>query len=133
MNCCIYRKIDQKIDSLNKGLDGVGKDLKSVGEGLVGVGEKISTVSDDVSSVKEGVCQGRKRCSGIGGSTKRKFRKLNERQTRSVNEIFTRYEQNKVSLDLIYTHKSGIFQTNREMINFLLILFSWLMEILSTL
>ena len=107
-------KIDQKIDSLNKGLDGVGKDLKSVGEGLVGVGEKISTVSDDVSSVKEGVSKVEKDVQESVEVQKENFRKLNERQTRSVNEIFTRYEQNKVSLDLIYTHKSGIFQTNRD-------------------
>jgi len=107
-------KIDQKIDSLNKGLDGVGKDLKSVGERLVGVGEKISTVSDDVSSVKEGVSKVEKDVQESVEVQKENFRKLNERQTRSVNEIFTRYEQNKVSLDLTYTHKSGIFQTNRD-------------------
>lgn len=107
-------KIDQKIDSLNKGLDGVGKDLKSVGEGLVGVGEKISNVSDDVSSVKEGVSKVEKDVQESVEVQKENFRKLNERQTRSVNEIFTRYEQNKVSLDLTYTYKSGIFQSNRE-------------------
>jgi hypothetical protein len=93
-------KIDQKIDTLNKGLDGVGQDLKSVGEGLAGVGEKISTVSQDVQESVE--------------VQKENFRKLNERQTRSVNEIFTRYEQNKVNLELIYSHKFGISQSVRE-------------------
>ena len=93
-------KIDQKIDSLNKGLDGVGQDLKSVGEGLAGVGEKISTVSQDVQESVE--------------VQKENFRKLNERQTRSVNEIFTRYEQNKVNLELIYSHKTGFSQSVRE-------------------
>ena len=93
-------KIDQKIDTLNKGLDGVGQDLKSVGEGLAGVGEKISTVSQDVQESVE--------------VQKENFRKLNERQTRSVNEIFTRYEQNKVNLKFIYSHKFGISQSVRE-------------------
>ena len=93
-------KIDEKIDTLNVGLDGVGQDLKNVGEGLVGVGEKISTVSQDVQK--------------SAASQNENFRKLNERQTRSVNEIFTRYEQNKVTLELTYTHKFGIFQSNRE-------------------
>jgi hypothetical protein len=93
-------KINQKIDSLNVGLDGVGQDLKNVGEGLVGVGEKISTVSQDVQK--------------SAASQKENFRKLNERQTRSVNEIFTRYEQNKVTLELTYTHKFGITQSIRE-------------------
>ena len=107
-------KIDQKIDSLNKGLDGVGQDLKTVGEGLVGVGEKISPVSQDVSSVKAGVSKVEKDVQESAASQKENFRKLNERQTRSVNEIFTRYEQNKVTLELTYTHKFGITQSNRE-------------------
>lgn len=107
-------KIDQKIDSLNKGLDGVGQDLKTVGEGLVGVGEKISTVSQDVSSVKAGVSKVEKDVKESAASQKENFRKLNERQTRSVNEIFTRYEQNKVTLELNYTHKFGITQGIRE-------------------
>jgi len=93
-------KIDQKIDTLNKGLDGVGQDLKSVGEGLAGVGEKISTVSQDVQESVE--------------VQKENFRKLNERQTRSVNEIFTRYEENRVNLELTYSHKFGITQSVRE-------------------
>ncbi len=93
-------KIDQKIDTLNKGLDGVGQDLKSVGEGLAGVGEKISTVSQDVQESVE--------------VQKENFRKLNERQTRSVNEIFTRYEQNKVNMELTFSHKFGISQSVRE-------------------
>jgi len=107
-------KIDQKIDSLNKGLDGVGQDLKNVGEGLAGVGEKISTVSQDVSSVKAGVSQVEKDVQESAASQKENFRKLNERQTRSVNEIFTRYEQNKVTLELTYTHQFCITQSIRE-------------------
>lgn len=100
-------KIDKKIDNLNKGLDGVGQDLKNVGQGLAGVGEKISNVSQDVTSVKAEV----KESAEV---QKENFRKLNERQTRSVNEIFTRYEQNKVTLELSYTHKTGIMQKNTD-------------------
>jgi len=107
-------KIDLKIDNINKGLDGVGQDLKSVGEGLVGVGEKISNVSQDVSSVKEGVSKVEKEVQESVEVQKENFTKLNERQTRSVNEIFTRYEENKVSLELVYTHKTGIIQSQRE-------------------
>jgi hypothetical protein len=107
-------KIDQKIDTLNKGLDGVGQDIKTVGEGLVGVGEKISNVSEDVSSVKEGVSKVEKDVQESVEVQKENFRKLNERQTRSVNEIFTRYEQNKVTLEFTYTYKTGILQTDRE-------------------
>ena len=107
-------KIDQKIDSLNQGLDGVGKDLKTVGEGLVGVGQKMSEVSKDVSTVKDGVSKVEKEVQESVEVQKENFRKLNERQTRSVNEIFTRYEKNKVTLELNYTYKAGIFQTNQD-------------------
>ena len=107
-------KIDQKIDTINKGLDGVGQDLKNVGEGLVGVGEKISTVSEDVSSVKEGVSKVEKDVQESVEVQKENFRKLNERQTRSVNEIFTRFEQNKVSLNLDFTYRGGLIPSNRN-------------------
>ena len=107
-------KIDQKIDSLNKGLDGVGQDLKNVGADLAGVGEQITTVSQDVSSVKQGVSKVEKDVQESAASQKENFRKLNERQTRSVNEIFTRYEQNKVTLEFSYIYKSGIFQSDQE-------------------
>jgi len=107
-------KIDQKIDTLNKGLDGVGQDLKTVGEGLVGVGEKITTVSEDVSSVKEGVSKVEKDVQESVEVQKENFQKLNERQTRSVNEIYTRYEENKVSLKLDFTYKGGLLRTNQK-------------------
>ena len=38
---------------------------------------------------------------------KGKFVKLNERQKQSLNEIFTKYEQNKVKLSLEFNHKGG--------------------------
>ena len=107
-------KIDQKIDTLNKGIDGVGQDLKNVGEGLVGVGEKISTVSQEVITVREGVSKVEKEVQESAEEQKENFRKLNERQTRSVNEIYTRYEQNKVNLQLDFTYKGGLLRTDQK-------------------
>ena len=121
-------KIDQKIDSLNQGLQGVGQDLKVVGQGLAGVGDKISTVTQDVQSVKNDVSRVgdemigvKKTVAGVGtkveniqkevsetaAEQKENFRKLNERQTQTLNEIFTRYEENKIKLELDFTHKGG--------------------------
>jgi len=107
-------QIDQKIDSLNEGLDGVGKDLRNVGVGLAGVGEKISTVSEDVSSVKDGVSKVEEDVKQSAASQKASLLKLTANQAQSVNSIFTLYEQNKVTLEFSYIHKSGIFQTNQE-------------------
>ena len=128
-------KIDQKIDSLNQGLEGVGKDLKVVGQGLAGVGEKISSVTQEVSSVKEDVSRVGKEMAGVKETVvgvseevagvgnqvesiknevaetaavqRENFRELNDRQVRSVNEIFTRYDENKIKLNLSFVHKGG--------------------------
>ena len=134
-------KIDQKIDSLNQGLQGVGNDLREVGEGLAGVGEKISSVTQEVSSVKEDVSKVGQEVSGVKATVavvseevsgvgskvenikkeveetaavqKENFAKLNERQRQSLNEIFTKYEQNKVQLDLEFTHKGGFLGADK--------------------
>ena len=128
-------KIDQKIESLNAGLQGVGDDLKVVGQGLAGVGEKITSVTQDVNSVKQDVSRvgeemaGVKKTvdgvsvemAGVGSKMeninqkvetsvaeqKENFKKLTDVQTKSVNEIFTRYEENKIKLELSFTHKGG--------------------------
>ena len=135
-------KIDQKIDSLNQGLEGVGKDLRVVGEGLAGVGDKISTVTKEVSSVKEDVTKVSEEVSGVkatvtevseevsgvgskvenikkeveetAAAQKESFAKLNERQKQSLNEIFTKYEQNKVKLSLEFTHKGGFLGAEKK-------------------
>ena len=105
---------------MNQGLEGVGQDLKVVGQGLAGVGDKISTVSKDMKGVKETV-------SGVGDKVeniqkeveetaavqKENFEKLNERQTRSLNEIFTRYDESKIKLELTFTHKGGFWEPKR--------------------
>ena len=135
-------KIDQKIDSLNQGLEGVGKDLRVVGEGLAGVGDKISTVTKEVSSVKEDVtkvgqevtgvkatvAEVSQEVSGVGSKVenikreveetaavqKENFAKLNERQKQSLNEIYTKYEQNKVQLSFEFTHKGGFLGSEKK-------------------
>ncbi len=135
-------KIDQKIESLNAGLQGVGDDLKVVGQGLAGVGEKITSVTRDVNSVKQDVSRvgeemaGVKKTvdgvseevAGVGSKVEsikqevaetaivqeENFRKLSERQTQSLNEIYTRYEENKIKLDLTFTHKGGILGGEKQ-------------------
>ena len=106
-----------------------------VGEGLAGVGDRITTVTKEVSSVKEDmtkvgqevsgvkatVAEVSEEVSGVGSKVesikkeveetaavqKKNFEKLNERQKQSLNEIFTKYEQNKVKLTLEFNHKGG--------------------------
>ncbi|MBO26714.1 MAG: hypothetical protein CMI33_09015 [Opitutales bacterium] len=135
-------KIDQKIDSLNQGLEGVGKDLKVVGQGLAGVGEKISSVTEEVSNVKKDVSRVGEEMAGVKETVvgvseevagvgdqvesikkeveetaavqQENFRKLNDRQVRSVNEIFTRYDENKIRLKLNFVHQGGFLGAQKE-------------------
>ena len=120
--------IDQKIENLNQGLQGVGNDLRVGGEGLAGVGDRITTVTREVSSVKEDVSKVGEEVSGVGSKVeniqkeveetaavqKENFEKLNERQKQSLNEIFTKYEENKVELSLDFKHKGGFLGTEKS-------------------
>lgn len=134
--------IDQKIENLNQGLQGVGNDLRVVGEGLAGVGDKITTVTREVSSVKEDVSKVGEEVSGVKATVaevsdevsgvgskveniqkeveetaavqKENFEKLNERQKQSLNEIFTKYEENKVELSLDFKHRGGFLGTEKS-------------------
>ena len=134
--------IDQKIENLNQGLQGVGNDLRVVGEGLAGVGDRITTVTREVSSVKEDVSKVGEEVSGVKATVaevsdevsgvgskveniqkeveetaavqKENFEKLNERQKQSLNEIFTKYEENKVELSLDFKHKGGFLGTEKS-------------------
>ena len=114
-------KFDQKIDSINAGLKGVGQDLKVVGQGLAGVGDKITNVTNDVNSVKQDVSRVGQEIEGVGSKVenikkevevsvaqqKENFKKLTDVQTKSLNEIFTRYDENKIKLELTFSHKGG--------------------------
>jgi archaellum component FlaC len=114
-------KFDEKIDSINAGLKGVGQDLKVVGQGLAGVGDKITNVTNDVNSVKQDVSRVGQEIEGVGSKVenikkevevsvaqqKENFKKLTDVQTKSLNEIFTRYDENKIKLELTFTHKGG--------------------------
>jgi archaellum component FlaC len=114
-------KIDEKFDSLNAGLQGVGQDLKIVGQGLAGVGDKITSVTEEVNSVKQDVSRVGLEIEGVGSKVenikndvavsaaeqKENFKKLTDVQTKSFNEIFTKYDENKIRLELTFTHKGG--------------------------
>lgn len=122
------QKLDKKIDSLNQGLEGVGKDLKVVGQGLAGVGDSISSVTKEMKDVKQTVGVVSAEMAGVGSKVetikqevaetaavqKENFKKLNERQSQSLNEIFTRYQENKIKLELKFLHKGGFLGGDRE-------------------
>jgi len=133
----LNRDLKEDLKGVGQELRGVGQELKGVGENIAGVGDKIATVSSEVTSVKADVSkvgqdvQGVKQTvsnvseevAGVGSKVetiqqdvaenaaeqKENFRQLSERQTKSVNEIFSKYEENKIKLTFTYSHTSGLF------------------------
>ena len=133
----LNRDLKEDLKGVGQELRGVGQELKGVGENIAGVGDKIATVSSEVTSVKEDVSkvgqdvQGVKQTvsnvseevAGVGSKVENiqqdvaenaavqeeNFRQLSERQTKTVNEIFSKYEENKIKLTFKYSHTSGLF------------------------
>jgi len=133
----LNRDLKEDLKGVGQELRGVGQELKGVGENIAGVGDKIASVSNEVSSVKDDVSkvgqevQGVKETvsnvseevAGVGtkvetiqqdvaentAEQKENFRQLSERQTKSLNEIFSKYEENKIKLTFNYSHNSGLF------------------------
>ena len=133
----LNRDLKQDLAGVGQELKGVGQELKGVGENIAGVGERIASVSNEVTSVKQGVSkvgeevQGVKETvsgvsqevAGVGSRVEtiqqgvseqaavqeENFRKLSERQTKTVSEIFSKYEENKVKLTFDYSHVGGLF------------------------
>lgn len=89
-------KIDQKIEIIKE-------DLEESKKVAADTNRRVGEIKEDVEESNE-----------VAADTNRRVGQLSERQTRSVNEIFTRYEQNKVTLEFSYIHKSGIFQSDKE-------------------
>ena len=65
-----------------------------------GVGNQVESIKKDVEET--------------AAEQKENFRKLSERQARSVSEIFTRYEQNKIKLEFSFTHKGGFLGASKD-------------------
>ena len=95
---------------------------------MAGVGDRITSVTNDVNSVKKTVDGVSQEVAGVGSKVeniqkevsetaaeqKENFRKLNELQTKTLNEIFTRYQENKIKLELEFTHKGGFLGAEKK-------------------
>ncbi len=92
----------------------IGEDGPVIQKGITFTLRAVRSVSQEVSSAKKGVSNLERRVRSPVEVPKENFRKVHEIQTRSVNETFTHYYQNRVTLELFFEYKSGISQTNRE-------------------
>ncbi len=128
-------KINERLGTINTRLDGVGEGLQTVGEGLSsvgkelkGVGEQINVVGDDVANVRqevatvssdvaevrqdvagvdESLATVSKEIAGRDANQKKMLRDIIQKQPNSLNEIYTRYLDNVVTIKLSYKHKGG--------------------------
>ena len=92
------------------------------------MGDKITNVTNDVNSVKQDVSRVGQEIEGVGSKVenikkevevsvaqqKENFKKLTDVQTKSLNEIFTRYDENKIKLELTFTHKGGFMGATKK-------------------
>ena len=127
----LNRDLKQDLAGVGQELKGVGQELKGVGENIAGVGDKIASVSNEVTSVKQDVSKVGEEVKGVKETVsgvsqevagvgsrvetiqqdvseqaavqEENFRKLSERQTKTVSEIFSKYEENKVKLTFDYS------------------------------
>ena len=74
---------------------------------MVGVKETVAGVGSKVENIQKEVKE-------TAAEQKEGFRKLNERQTQTLNEIFTRYEENKIKLELDFSHKGGFLGAEKK-------------------
>tara|TARA_B100000959_G_scaffold284397_1_gene355919 strand:+ start:1492 stop:3216 length:1725 start_codon:yes stop_codon:yes gene_type:complete len=135
-------KINERLGNINTRLDGVGEGLQNVGEGLTtvgqelkGVGDKVNVVSadvagvrTDVADVRTDVADVRQGVAGVGQSLtavseeiagrddaqKKMLRNIIQKQPNSLNEVYTRYLDNVVTIKLRYKYRSGIGLLRRE-------------------
>ena len=139
----LNRDLKQDLAGVGQELKGVGQELKGVGENIAGVGDKIASVSNEVTSVKQDVSKVGEEVKGVKETVsgvsqevagvgsrvetiqqgvseqaavqEENFRKLSERQTKTVSEIFSKYEENKVKLTFDYSPRWRTFrQGNRR-------------------
>jgi len=128
-------QINERLGNINTRLDGVGEGLQNVGEGLStvgkelkGVGDKVNIVSSDVAGVRTDVAgvrtevaDVRQDVAGVGqnltevseeiagrdNAQKTMLRNIIQKQPNSLNEVYTRYLDNVVTINLRYKHRGG--------------------------
>jgi archaellum component FlaC len=121
-------QINERLGGINERLDGVGEGLQNVGDGLAtvgqelkGVGDQVNVVSSDVATVRTEVADVRQDVAGVGESLsavsdeiagrdatqKTMLRNIIQKQPNSLNEIYTRYLDNVVTIKLSYKYRGG--------------------------
>jgi hypothetical protein len=101
--------VGEKIVSVSNDVTSVKEDVTKVGQEVQGVKETVSDVSQEVAGVGSRVENIQQDVTEQAAVQEENFRKLSERQTKTVNEIYSKYEENKVNLSFDYSHVSGLF------------------------
>ena len=94
--------MSDEVTSVKQDVSKVGQDVKGVSETVSNVSEEVAGVGSKVETIQQDVAEN-------AAEQKENFRQLSERQTKTVNEIFSKYEENKIKLTFTYSHTSGLF------------------------
>jgi len=101
------REVGSTVKSVNEDLAGVRETVQNVSEEVAGVGDKVQTVTDNVVAIQQNVAE-------TAAEQKEALASISVRQAKSLNEIYTKYESNKVSLSMTFRHKGGFLGAEKS-------------------
>ncbi|OUU39650.1 MAG: hypothetical protein CBC16_07485 [Verrucomicrobia bacterium TMED56] len=99
--------VTAEVSSVKEDVSGVKEDVSKVGAEVSGMKNTVAEVSQEVSGVGTKVEDIQREVEETAAVQKENFERLNDRQKQSLNQIYTRYDENKVKLNLKFTYKGG--------------------------
>jgi hypothetical protein len=94
------REVGIDLKTVSEDVKGVRVTVSNVSEEVAGVGDKVQNVTEHVATIDRNVAE-------TAAEQKEALAGITERQAKSLNEIYSKYEVNKVKLSMTYRHKSN--------------------------
>lgn len=128
-------EVGTNLKTVGEGLAGVGEKINSVTEEVSGVKDTVAGVREEVQDVRVTVTNVSEEVAGVGDKVqnvtervadidqtvaetaaeqRQTLDQITERQAKSINEIYTNYEKNRVKLTMTYRHKGGFLGKEKD-------------------
>ena len=106
--------VTDEVSSVRQDVTSVREDVTKVGQEVQGVRETVSDVSEEVAGVGSRVETIQQEVAETAAEQQENFRKLSERQTKSVNEIYSKYQDNKIKLSFSFSYLGGFLGSEKK-------------------
>ena len=106
--------VTDEVSSVRQDVTSVREDVTKVVQEVQGVRETVSDVSEEVAGVGSRVETIQQDVAETAAEQQENFRKLSERQTKSVNEIYSKYQDNKIKLSFSFSYLGGFLGSERR-------------------